>query len=108
MPFDGVLHFIFPNQYSLTSSFMRVQGFYESSFPDIKNNVFELEHFMDRYAEHFDNFTYTTDWEGFNVPGDVLISFKKKFKRLLNKEKTLFSLIIDSLTPIVPLISKHK
>ncbi len=30
---------------------------------------------MDRYAKEYGNFTYTTDWNGFNVPGDIVRKF---------------------------------
>jgi hypothetical protein len=48
---------------------------------------------MDLYAkvspEH--NFTYCTDWNGFNVPGDVVRKFLKLYNgKLLKKEKEFF------------------
>lgn len=84
----GVVLLTFKNQYETCSTFMRLQEFYESPFRDIKGKFFTLEDFMDRYAKGQGNFTYTTDWGGFNVPGHVVREFFKTFNgELLNKEE---------------------
>lgn len=76
--------------YNLTSTFMRLQEFYESPFPDIRNCYFSLEHFMDEYADYKGNFTYTSDFAGFNIPDYVVRNFFSVFKKdLLEKEKEL-------------------
>lgn len=78
---------------------MRLQEYYESSIPCIRNNFFSLEKFMDSYAAEFGNFSYCTDWVGFNVPGHVVDKFFALFAHdLLAKEKFLQGLISDSTT----------
>lgn len=91
---EGVYHVRGKNQYNITSVFLRMQEFYESPFRGIRNNYFTLEHYMDRYAEKYGNFTYTSDWVGFNVPGNVVRRFFKAFEHdLLDKEELLYQLI---------------
>jgi len=94
--YPKLYHIEFPNQYLETATFLRIQEFYESSFPEIRGHYFTLEQYMDRYAKFKGNFTYTTDWSGFNVPGDIFYEFEKLFKLvhsepLLEKEKELLS-----------------
>lgn len=87
---DGILHVKCDTQYELTSTFLRLQEFYESPFEGIKGCYFDLEEYMDCYAADQGNFTYTTDWCGFNVPLSVIKDFKERFEgKLLRKEKVL-------------------
>jgi len=74
-PISNVIHFKSDNQYEISMTFMRMQEFYESPIKDIRNEYFTLEQYMDRYAELSGNFTYTLDWAGFNIPGDVVSRF---------------------------------
>jgi len=99
----GIYHIKFPNQYGLTSTFMRLQEFYESSFEEIRNQYFTVEQYMDRYAQEFGNFMYFSDWNGFNVPGDVISRFFRKFSNIKSrhtyqyltiKEKRLLKLVL--------------
>jgi hypothetical protein len=93
-PFPGLIYLKFQNQYELCSSFMRMQEFYESPFKQVRGKFFTLEKFMDLYARQQGNFTYTTDWGGFNVPGHVVNAFHDHFREhLLEKEKRLFEAI---------------
>ena len=75
------------SQYELAITFMRLQEFYESSFDDIRGHYFTVEQYMDRYAGEFGNFTYTSDWNGFNIPGEVAVRFFKEFKGELTKHE---------------------
>lgn len=89
------------SQYELAISFLRLQEFYESSFPEICGHYFTTEQYMDRYAEEFGNFTYTSDWNGFNIPGDVVEKFFKVFgDDLTNHEKELRKLLVPALNPV--------
>ncbi len=74
-PIEGVAHVHFENQYDVTSTFMRLQEFYESPYDNIKGKEFEVEEYMDTYADDTGNFTYNTDWSGFNVPGNIVNEF---------------------------------
>lgn len=87
-------------QYALTSMFMRPQEFYESPFEEINGKYFSVEQFMDVYADNQEhgNFSYFTDWAGFNIPSDVIINFYKTFQYdLTRKERILSNLIINNL-----------
>lgn len=88
---ENIFLLIFENQYEVTSTFMRLQEFYESPFKNIRDHYFTLEKFMDQYAKENGNFTYNQDWSGFNVPDNCIRKFHEVFKHdLLNKEKNLF------------------
>jgi len=62
-------------QYELAMMFIRIQEYYESPFEEIRGRTFTLEDYMDRYAKEEGNFTYTVDWNGFNVPGNIVRKF---------------------------------
>jgi len=88
---DGIYHIYGKDQYEITSTFMRLQEFYESSLRGIRGGYFTLEHYMDSYAKRFGNFTYNSDWVGFNVPGNVVRKFFTVFEAdLLDKEELLY------------------
>lgn len=92
--FPGLVHFTFDTQYEVSSTMMRLQEFYESPFQELKSKYFTLETIMDRYAKHTGNFSYTSDWSGFNVPGDVVEQFYELFgEKMLDKEYDLFDII---------------
>lgn len=92
---NGIILFHAETQYELTSTFVRIQEFYESPFPEIRGNYFDLMTFMDRYVENNaktekgPEFTYFTDWAGFNVPGHVVKEFFRIFNDLNHKEQFL-------------------
>ena len=88
------------NQYELAITMMRLQEFYESGIDGIKGNYFSFEQYMDAYAAEYGNFTYTTDWSGFNIPGHIVQEFFRKFcgtfsKREMELKKQLIE-VIDS------------
>lgn len=98
-PIKNILHLEASSQYELASMFMRVQEFYESPLPGIRENFFTLEQYMDAYAKEYGNFTYMVDWNGFNVPGHVVNNFFHTFKDdLLDKEKILQAGIENAVT----------
>ena len=81
-------------QYELTSAFMRPQEYYES--PKFKGQIFSWEEYMDWYAQEKGNFTYFQDWNGFNIPSNILAPFYRgDFNPLTNKEKRLLSFFKD-------------
>ena len=91
-----VYYLLFDTQYELCSTMMRMEEFYESPYKSIQGSYFTLEQFMDEYAKHTGNFTYTSDWNGFNIPGEVIVNFWRTFSDnsfekhpLLQKEKEL-------------------
>lgn len=89
----NIIHFIFDSQYLLCSAFMRIQEFYESPYNEIKGKFFTAEKYMDLYAEiHNNEFTYFTDWIGFNIPGHVITNFKNLFSENSLSDKEIFIL----------------
>jgi hypothetical protein len=54
--------------------FLRSQEHYESPFPEIKDNHFDIMKFMDIYRKWrgVEYFSYPNDWSGFNVPGQIV------------------------------------
>lgn len=88
-PFPGVIHLVFQNQTTLTKAFMRMQEFYESPFGDergsFRGRLFSRDEFKAAYAKEngtgtgYGEFSYYTDWNGFNVPGDVADKFMELF-----------------------------
>lgn len=85
-------------RYELCSAFMRVQEFYESDIPSIKDNYFTIEKFMDEYAKKNGGFSYTMDWSGFNIPSNAYFNWYGLYRNnLLEKEKALDCRIIAGL-----------
>jgi hypothetical protein len=88
-------------QYELTSTFMRLQEFYESPYGEIRGNFFTHERYMDICAYGTKRsgkdiaFTYFQDWNGFNVPGEVFDEWVDIFNEhyLWDKEQALIDLI---------------
>lgn len=60
--------------YQRAMLFLRSQEHYESAFPSIKNNHFDVFEFMEIYRKwkKLDYFSYPDDWGGFNVPGHIV------------------------------------
>lgn len=97
-PIPRVIHITMPSQYELTSSFMRLQEFYESPYDHIRDHYFTHEEYIDTYVKETGGFTYFSDWNGFNVPGHVAdqwIEMVTKLPRpgLWEKEKQLYDAI---------------
>jgi|TARA_Y100000034_G_C6820259_1_gene369342 hypothetical protein len=89
-----IIYISFDSTYKVTSTFMRLQEFNESPSKKIRGKYFTLEQFMDEYAAMTGNFTYCSDWTGFNIPGKVYHKFIKTFSlNLLDKEKKMIDLI---------------
>jgi hypothetical protein len=73
-----LFHCTFENQYELCMTFVRIQEFYES--PKFRNKGFTLEEYIDWFCSEQSedgSFTYMVDWNGFNVPSDVLLKAYK-------------------------------
>lgn len=86
---------LFDNQYSVTSTLVRIQEYYESPSELFRNKVFDLDSYMDWYSSTNNGvFSYFTDWSGFNIPGEVIqnwyydfwsIGYRTKEKELISK-----------------------
>lgn len=88
----GVIHLKADTQYEISSAFMRIQEYYESA-NGLQGKYFTYEECMDAYAANHikQQFTYTTDWAGFNVPGHIVDAFFEEFwGDLIEKEMELY------------------
>ena len=66
---------IVPNDYDRAMLFCRVQEFYESDSDLFKEQDFSIWEYMRWYSEKNKGvFTYTKDWEGFNLPFKVALN----------------------------------
>ncbi len=65
-----------PDGYDRAMLFLRSQEYYESHFPEYRNNHFDFFSYMDHYRKwkKLDFFSYPDDWVGFNVPGEIVES----------------------------------
>lgn len=81
----------FKNYYLAGMTFLRLAEYYESPFKQIRGKHFTLEGYMDIYCSTYSqSFNYMTRWGGYNVPGNVVLSFLKTFSDLREKEKKMF------------------
>lgn len=81
----------------LAATFLRFQEHYES--PEFRGKIFTLEEYKRWYIAHSPRgqatgeFTYAEDWEGFNIPSEILEPFYEgKFDPLSEREKTFLKL----------------
>lgn len=72
---------IVKDDYDRAMLFCRYQEYYESPFPEIRNNTFSLESYMRTYTKGNKStyFSYPHDWVGYNIPSNILIQSHKKF-----------------------------
>ena len=89
---DNILLFDFKTRYELCMSFLRVQEFYESPYPEINGKYFTLEKYIDADTEHGKKpFDYFQKWVGFNIPGNVVNKWitKNKWYGFSKREKAI-------------------
>lgn len=94
----NIYFILFDSAYEAGMTMLRFQEFYESAYPSIRNKFFTLEEYMDTYSKEHGDFTYCSDWSGYNLPDFIIRKFLLKFKgRLRLKEKALINLIQSAL-----------
>lgn len=93
---------IVKNDYDRGMLFCRYQEFYESPFPEIRNQEFTLEELMRTYVKKNKSgmFTYPADWAGYNIPSNIL----KKGQKVFSKTNNLYD---DVMTDIISCCDKH-
>jgi hypothetical protein len=71
---SGIFVVVVEDSYERAMLFLRCQEFYESPFPQFKGKHFDVFEYMNYYKKQnaFGYFSYTQDWVGFNVPGDIV------------------------------------
>lgn len=60
-------------------AFVRIQEFYESTFPQIKGKYFTLAAYKKLYTKQTGGWTYYTDWHGHNIDGKTIRAFYDTF-----------------------------
>lgn len=87
-PMDGVCHLQFESRKELIDTFIRVQEFYESAFDNIRGKYFSLGDFLEQYENKYHT-DYYEDWNGFNVPGEIVRKFFDLFKDDVRSEESV-------------------
>ena len=59
------------NQKELSLTFFRIQEFYESQKPELRDQKFDVFNFLDVMMNEYGELTYFADWSGFNFPDYV-------------------------------------
>ncbi len=97
---DKIHLLTFENQRDITSTFLRFQEYYES--PNFRGKIFSLEEFKMWYIKTSPKgiasgeFTYYSDWNGFNIPSYVLKPFYDgKFNPLSGEERNFLNIFKD-------------
>lgn len=92
-----IFHVNFPVREELAMTFLRFQEHYES--PEFRRKIFTLDEFKKWYIENSPKgketgeFTYYSDWSGFNIPSEILKPFYEgKFNPLSEREQTFLDL----------------
>lgn len=86
----GIYHLAFPSQALMTASLLRMQEHFES--PRFRGECFSREEFRSWYRTTRDHqeFSYYSDWMGFNFPGALLAPFiEGRFGELTNAENAV-------------------
>ena len=98
--FPKVYLFTFDTRYELCMSFIRWQEFYES--PKFRGKYFELEEFIDYWAKEFGHgsFDYPSTWNGFNIPGKVIMDWIMKADKVGGKDRARETEVLEKLQDI--------
>jgi hypothetical protein len=89
---ENIFHLELPSHFLMTAMFLRFQEHYES--PNFSGKTFTLSDFKNWYrsTQEHGQFSYYTDWAGFNLPSYVLSPFYKgAFSPLSPAEEALLS-----------------
>lgn len=93
-PKQDIIHVHSEGQFELTSTFVRLQEFYESPYPAIRGRYnFTVDDLAMAYEDDGKPFDYFSKWHGFNVPGHVVEDFFAHFEDLTPAESKLNSLV---------------
>ena len=86
----NIIYASFPTQKELTLTMCRPQEYYESDSIKLREKIFTYEKLIDHFMEDDGYLTYFSFWSGFNIPGNVLEDFFRKFD-LTKREKKLYN-----------------
>ena len=75
---DRVWHLSFDRQEDMALTFLRYQETYESPNDAFRTAPFTIEQFKTWYAAEYGEFSYVTDWSGFNIPTKVIADVRSR------------------------------
>ncbi len=87
----AIYHIHFDDQIDMSTSFMRLQDFYEGVY--FRNKYFQWADYVEWHVRHYKRpFDYLTAYGGFNAPGNYVREFYQEFScaGLTDKEDELF------------------
>jgi hypothetical protein len=89
---DKIIHLDFSTQEEMCSALLRFEEHGES--PEFKGKIFSLDQYKEWYTKEYGGWTYYGDWNGFNIPSNSFVPFRKGlFDPLSETEKQVLSLI---------------
>lgn len=109
---DKIHLLTFDTQKDITSTFLRLQEYYES--PKFKGKIFSLNEFKKWYIATSPNgiktgkFSYYSDWNGFNIPSYVLKPFHDGKFNPLSRQERKFLNIFKNEVGVFYVIGIHK
>lgn len=83
-----VIHLLFQSQEEICGTMVRMQEFYESPLPDIRGKVFTHSEYVEA-NKAANGGKYLYDWDGFNIPGNVVRDFFARFEPLSGNERAI-------------------
>jgi hypothetical protein len=91
---DKVLHLIFSTKEEMCKTMLRFAEHFES--PKFRGKIFTLDEFKTWYSKGGE-FTYYTDWGGYNIPGYAFKPFKDGlFKELTEAEESVLKVLPET------------
>ena len=89
--YNKIYHVELGSAKELALTFLRFQEYHES--PKFKDRIFSLKKFKKWYSDKNGQFSYHSDYSGFNIPSWVLtLFFNGNFNPLSNREKKFLSI----------------
>jgi hypothetical protein len=98
-PIKNCFLFEFQKQKDLALTFCRVQEYYESNNEELNGKFFSFEEFIKKSMDDDGFINYFSDWDGFNIPGDVWETWRTNVGLLSQHETRLdneISLLYDN------------
>lgn len=82
------------NRYDRGMLFCRVQEFYESPNSKFRNKSFSIWDYIEWYSKNYHGFTYPFDWEGYNIPFEI-VDKCYEISKIENEYDETFKVIIN-------------
>ncbi len=102
-----IIHLEYPTQEAVSGALVRMQEFYESPLPGIRGNTFSFQEYAEA-NKRANGGKYLYDWDGFNIPGNVVRDFFDRFDPLSADERAIKEQVIPkNVSPWFYLIATH-